>query len=128
MSEDDRKPTGADDPEIRREALRSFCPQCGPDVAYDEDGCCDQCGDTCVGAAVDAFVTEREILREALRRMHLRSQRARGTRTDEELSDELAAGCLLGHVLSTEEGVAAAERGLASIRAAVAERRGKVKP
>jgi hypothetical protein len=51
---------------------RSWCPQCGPKVFVDEDGCCLMCGADAVGAGVDLalailddFAT-REGLRETL--------------------------------------------------------------
>lgn len=33
----------------------SFCPECGPNVRIDEDGCCVFCGATATGRAVDAL-------------------------------------------------------------------------
>ena len=48
----------------------TFCPECGPDVEIDEEGCCLTCGATAVGSAakdiarlqavVDAARTQRE--------------------------------------------------------------------
>lgn len=38
---------------VRRHVIRRFsslCPECGPDVAVDEDGCCVTCGATSTGA------------------------------------------------------------------------------
>ena len=37
---------------------RSLCPQCGWDVAVDEDGCCVVCGALALGAGVDAAAME----------------------------------------------------------------------
>lgn len=34
------------------ERFRSFCPQCGPNLAVDEDGCCWYCGATATGRAL----------------------------------------------------------------------------
>lgn len=33
---------------------KGWCPQCGPRVAVDEDGCCEACGATAAGAGADA--------------------------------------------------------------------------
>jgi hypothetical protein len=30
--------------------LYSFCPECGPNVALDQNGCCVPCGSTAVGS------------------------------------------------------------------------------
>ena len=48
----------------------TWCPQCGPDVLCDEDGCCCTCGANCVGDGVEqalALRAENERLRAALR-------------------------------------------------------------
>lgn len=37
----------------RGEGIATWCPQCGPRVAIDEDGCCASCGATAVGDGVD---------------------------------------------------------------------------
>ena len=37
-------------------ACYSFCPECGPGVSVDEDGCCVTCGSTSTGQAVDRLV------------------------------------------------------------------------
>lgn len=34
----------------------TFCPECGPDVSIDEDGCCIGCGATAVGRAIEALI------------------------------------------------------------------------
>ncbi len=44
----------------------SFCPQCGWDVPVDEDGCCNICGATAIGEAVDALATLRARVRAGL--------------------------------------------------------------
>lgn len=51
---------GSNDARRRTEATVSdetwtgtWCPQCGPDVSSDEDGCCELCGATCVGCGVE---------------------------------------------------------------------------
>jgi len=46
--------------------VKSFCPQCGPGVATDEDGCCRYCGSTATGKAVEALVAERSALKAEL--------------------------------------------------------------
>jgi len=45
---------------------RSLCPQCGWDVAVDEDGCCVVCGALALGAGVDAAAQEIARLRADL--------------------------------------------------------------
>jgi type 1 glutamine amidotransferase len=35
---------------VSDEACVSWCPQCGPGVSIDEDGCCESCGATATGA------------------------------------------------------------------------------
>jgi len=37
----------------------TWCPQCGPDVACDEDGCCSACGATCVGEGAEQALAWR---------------------------------------------------------------------
>lgn len=49
-----------DDPTGRWTA--SWCPQCGPDVAVDEDGCCATCGATATGTAATHAVVLLRIL------------------------------------------------------------------
>jgi len=44
----------------------TWCSQCGPDVTYDEDGCCCTCGANCVGDGAEqalALRAENERLR-----------------------------------------------------------------
>ncbi len=44
----------------------NFCPQCGPNVFIDEDGCCRGCGCDAVGdgvAAIEALRREAETLK-----------------------------------------------------------------
>ena len=51
----------------------TWCPQCGPDVSCDEDGCCSACGSTSVGdgceealrALAEVERLKAELLREA---------------------------------------------------------------
>lgn len=38
---------------------RTWCPQCGPGVPIDEDGCCATCGATATGRGVDAVLPLR---------------------------------------------------------------------
>jgi hypothetical protein len=50
----------------------TFCPECGFNVAVDEDGCCKHCGATAMGAAVDALpsptaIAERDAVIAQLR-------------------------------------------------------------
>jgi len=35
--------------------MNTFCPECGPNVVIDEDGCCAYCGATATGGAVDCI-------------------------------------------------------------------------
>ena len=37
----------------------TWCPQCGPDVACDDEGCCTSCGATCVGEGVEQALAWR---------------------------------------------------------------------
>lgn len=39
--------------------LPTWCPQCGPRVRVDEDGCCLECGATACGAGADAAIIDR---------------------------------------------------------------------
>ena len=36
--------------------MKTFCPECGPNVDIDEDGCCVTCGATAIGSAVNEAV------------------------------------------------------------------------
>lgn len=45
----------------------SWCPQCGPDVTVDEDGCCVTCGATATGDGADAVLAMRAEIVERLR-------------------------------------------------------------
>jgi hypothetical protein len=36
--------------------MNTFCPECGPNVSIDEDGCCVTCGATAIGSAVNEAV------------------------------------------------------------------------
>jgi len=38
----------------------TWCPQCGPDVDVDEDGCCDVCGADAVGPGADGAWQAKE--------------------------------------------------------------------
>lgn len=38
------------------EGVHSFCPECGPHIAVDEDGCCRSCGATASGPFVDVLL------------------------------------------------------------------------
>lgn len=40
----------------------TFCPQCGPDVDIDEEGCCLTCGATAVGSAVRDIASLQAVL------------------------------------------------------------------
>jgi hypothetical protein len=40
----------------------TWCPQCGPDVSSDDDGCCCSCGSTCVGDGADQALELRSWL------------------------------------------------------------------
>ena len=40
--------------------MKTFCPECGPGVKVDRDGCCLKCGATAVGAAAERFDDLRE--------------------------------------------------------------------
>lgn len=50
------------------DAVRAWCPECGPGGAIDEDGLCVHCGATAVGPGVDAAVLCYEAVRYALDR------------------------------------------------------------
>ena len=41
----------------------SWCPQCGPDVSVDEDGCCQGCGCDAVGEGAEEALKQREQLK-----------------------------------------------------------------
>ena len=43
----------------------SWCPQCGPDVSVDEDGCCLMCGCDAVGAGAETALRLRAARDEA---------------------------------------------------------------
>ena len=50
----------------------TFCPQCGPNVKVDEDGCCPHCGSDSTGPGVEALrhiIDERNTLREENKRL-----------------------------------------------------------
>lgn len=50
--------------DAREIKMKTFCPECGPDVDIDEDGLCLTCGATAIGAAVVAlsqFITKLEL-------------------------------------------------------------------
>jgi len=50
--------------------LHTLCPECGPDVHVDEDGCCVNCGADAVGRGV-------EVVREHLRKLKTQARNAR---------------------------------------------------
>lgn len=61
----------------------TWCPQCGPHVGVDEDGCCNSCGCVAAGDGVEAMHTRlaaAEHVVEALPRCH--ECGGPGTRTD----------------------------------------------
>jgi hypothetical protein len=41
----------------------TWCAQCGPDVAIDEDGCCSTCGGEAVGEGAELALAQRRELR-----------------------------------------------------------------
>jgi len=48
----------------------SWCPQCGPDVKVDEDGCCVHCGCDCTGEGAELALRHARhihLLHEAIR-------------------------------------------------------------
>lgn len=45
---------------------RTLCPQCGWNVAVDEDGCCATCGSNATGPGVDAAATEIARLKDEI--------------------------------------------------------------
>jgi hypothetical protein len=42
--------------DVDSDGMKTFCPECGPGVPVDEDGCCMSCGATAIGAAVDEIM------------------------------------------------------------------------
>lgn len=58
------------EPEAPSGDVAAWCPQCGPRVSTDEDGCCEACGATATGNGADAALAayaERDRLRRELR-------------------------------------------------------------
>src|SRR5512146_2771943 len=51
--------------------LWSFCPECGPNVKVDEDGCCASCGNGAVGPEVIKLGVELHRLRSLATRWYL---------------------------------------------------------
>lgn len=47
----------------RSEQLSTWCPQCGPAVPVDPDGCCVPCGSTAEGEGAETAVALRELIR-----------------------------------------------------------------
>jgi len=42
--------------------MHTFCPECGPGVNVDNDGCCVHCGATATGKAVDCLYVRYRII------------------------------------------------------------------
>jgi len=42
----------------------SWCPQCGPDVKVDEDGCCIHCGCDCTGDGAELALNYEKLVGE----------------------------------------------------------------
>lgn len=61
---DDIKRTLAVAADEMRQLRGTWCPECGPGVSVDEDGCCATCGATATGPGVDAIIAEVRQLRE----------------------------------------------------------------
>lgn len=49
--------------------MKTFCPECGPDVAIGEEGCCASCGATATGGAVKIMAADQVALAEENRRL-----------------------------------------------------------
>jgi uncharacterized Zn finger protein (UPF0148 family) len=45
--------------------IKTWCPQCGPDVHIDEDGCCAMCGADAAGDGVDEAHKHRRAAQKA---------------------------------------------------------------
>ena len=50
--------------------MKTFCPECGPAVEVDEDGCCETCGNGATGRAV-AFIELKRVASDLRRRIRL---------------------------------------------------------
>ena len=76
--------------EIRKARRATLCPECGPGIQADEDGCCKTCGATATGEFVDRLQAELEVLEsdeltrlrdqlETIRRLHPDGEAFEGT-------------------------------------------------
>ena len=50
--------------ENERESVATWCPQCGPRVDVDEDGCCVSCGATATGDGADMAAAWRQLAQD----------------------------------------------------------------
>lgn len=64
--------------------LGSWCPQCGPDVGVDEDGCCATCGATAVGDGADTALKLRALVEQLKREYFIMDRDHRAKLADRE--------------------------------------------
>jgi len=50
----------------KSDEIKTFCAECGPNVSFDEDGCCMSCGSLCIGGGVK-FIEDLRVQVEELR-------------------------------------------------------------